>query len=60
MKTFKVLIDERVMWSTEVEAKNRKEAVKKAAASTRTALADLKNAGMKCLEAFLADPGSAS
>ena len=30
MKTFKVLIDERVMWSTEVEAKNRKEAVKKA------------------------------
>ena len=37
-----------------------KEAVEQATASTRTALADLKNAGMRCLEAFLADPDSAS
>ena len=37
-----------------------KETVKQATAATRIALADLKNAGMRCLEAFLVDPGSAS
>ena len=37
-----------------------KETIRQATAATRIALADLKNAEMKCLEAFLADPGSAS
>ena len=37
-----------------------KETIKQATAATRNALADLKNAGMRCLEAFLADPDSAS
>jgi len=37
-----------------------KETIKKVTAATRIALADLKNAGMECLAAFLGDPGSAS
>ncbi len=37
-----------------------KKTIKQAIAATRNASAHLKNAGMKCLEAFLADPGSAS
>ena len=37
-----------------------KETIKQATAATRIASADLKNAGMECLEAFFGDPGSAS
>ncbi|MCZ6494818.1 MAG: hypothetical protein O6924_01425, partial [Alphaproteobacteria bacterium] len=37
-----------------------KKTIRQATAATRIALADLENAGMECLEAFLGDPGSAS